>query len=58
LQKSPFTPEPTLTASPKHDKQQPPLPNKSPAVEKKPEPPRKTEVVYKTSGAATNNKIV
>ncbi len=55
LQTSPFT----ATASPKQEnKQQPstPVTNKSPNVEKKPEP-RKAEVVYKTPGATTNNKI-
>lgn len=57
LQKSPFVPEPT--SSPKQDTKQPQSQpaTKSPAVEKKPEP-RKPEVVYKTTGATTNNKIV
>jgi ABC-type dipeptide/oligopeptide/nickel transport system ATPase component len=59
LQKSPFTTEPTLTSSPtQENKQQTSIPGKSPAVEKKPEGPRKTEVVYKTAGATSNNRIV
>lgn len=57
LQKSPFS-EPPLTSSPKQDNKNPSNgPARSPALEKKPEP-RKTEVVYKTTGATSNNKIV
>lgn len=55
LQTSPFN----NTASPKQENKQPstPVTNKSPTVEKKAEPARKPEVVYKTPGSTTNNKI-